>query len=401
VELLNRYWNERGGPEAAATSTPLDPSLIDTLEELYARDDARAPDSRILDRVEQALRDEIARGHATAPPAPPGAIGPNGHAPATIPSTWSPTRASASRWSFGWPVQPLATATLVVLTLLGSIAAIRGVVRPANHDNPVTTMTAIDNTPQTATQPGQVQESVLMQGTFATFPPYASWEGIARATLAPGTAFDLGRAQNDGEGPLLYRVEFGELTVNADGPIRVVRAGATEATTIPAGTEVVLREGDQGFAPSGVSSRWRNDRQVPTIVLDAGIATYGSGVLPPGVTHEPMVATYATAPKNPVDVVVRRVTLSPAALLTLDLVPGLQLLYLESGQLQVIPADTLAMAANPLETSGPVKGVRTVTGGPVFSGVIPKGSGIRVAETGPATLLMLTVVDHDGAAPMG
>jgi hypothetical protein len=258
---------------------------------------------------------------------------------------------------------------------------------------PVAASPATPVAPAAALSTDPAADTVLMQGTFDTIPQLANWEGIARATLAPGTEMALGKSENDGEGPMLYRVEFGELTIRADGPISVTRAGTSAPVTIPPGTDVVLQEGDQGYTPSGVTSRWRNARQVPAVVLDAGFTTSAQGVLSQGVSHDAVAWTYGSPPKKPVAVVVHRSTLPAATALAAQNLLGLQTLYVESGTIEVVDAKHLATTANPLSTAAAGKLAQTIGPGSFYSAADQPENAVRVTDAGPATLLIMTVVD--------
>src|SRR5690348_2831845 len=86
-----------------------------------------------------------------------------------------------------------------------------------------------------ASAPG-VTDDLLLSGVFAAIPPDASWIGIERVTLAPGSSRPIGKTENEGVGPWLYRVERGSLTVVADGPMAVRRDGAQAAGIVGPGT---------------------------------------------------------------------------------------------------------------------------------------------------------------------
>jgi hypothetical protein len=245
---------------------------------------------------------------------------------------------------------------------------------------------------QTAARPAAITgDAIFMQGTFDLIPPFAGWEGIERTTLHPGAEWPLGKSENDGEGPWLYRVESGELTINADGPISVTRAGEDQAIPVPPGTDVVLATGDQGLTPSGVTSRWRNDGSVPTVVMDAGITTCGSEVQPDGIIHDELVyKLFSEPPQTPVQVAVRRATLPAKAVLPIDALPGLELAYVESGQVDIIDPNAAAMTANPLDTTSKQRS-RPIPSGPYPLPSFRSGQVFKVSEAGPAVMLLMTI----------
>jgi hypothetical protein len=326
--------------------------------------------------------------------------------PASAATTANPLDTTSNTVSLPTPSAPYALQELRpgrVLQVRGSDSAtiLLMTIREARLPDP----TPVDNqadmaTPSVNLPGGATEDTVLMQGTFAEIPQHASWQGIARAILPPDVEWSLGKSENDGEGPLLYHVEFGELTVNADEPIQVRRAGTSQPITIPPGQDVVLQKGDQGYTPSGVTSRWRNARQVPVVVLDAGFSTSGYGALPDGVTDDPVAWTYASRPKGPVAVSVRRVTLPAGAVLAASDLPGLQLLYVESGSIEVVDVKHLTTTANPLSNAPPDKAAQTIGVGSFFSAADHAGNAVRVTKSDSATLLMMTVIDaQSGEAP--
>jgi hypothetical protein len=210
-----------------------------------------------------------------------------------------------------------------------------GVDGQAGDEEPLASsrLPASDGTLVSGVPTGVTEDTLLMQGRFDTIPDGAHWMGIERTTLAPGAEWPRGERSTDGEGPWLYRVESGALTIHADGPITVRRAGATEPTPVASGIGVVLQRGDQGFTPSGVTSRWRNDGDVPTVVMDFGITT--TKKRPSGERHRVLVSTtHASALlQPPVEAAVHRLTLAPGRRLPLRELPGLELVFVESGVL--------------------------------------------------------------------
>ena len=102
--------------------------------------------------------------------------------------------------------------------------------------------------------------------------------------MLPGATWALGEHLQNGEGPQVYRVESGALTIEADSPIAVTRSGEQKPTTVQAETDVILTAGDVGFTPSGITSRWRNDGATPASVLQASITTSEFGTSPHGIS---------------------------------------------------------------------------------------------------------------------
>ena len=264
----------------------------------------------------------------------------------------------------------------------------------------ITTPPATGETVEPAAR-STVEDTVIMHGTFQSVPPDADWMGIERTTLAPGARWDLGLSKNDGEGPWLYRVEAGELTIRADGPITVTRAGETQATTIPSGSDVVLRTGDQGLTPSGITSQWRNEGSVPTKVIDFGVTTFGLGFLPEGVSHVAIIDRSTSALPAPVTVAVHRVVVPARSVLASDNLPAVAMIHVETGE-PLFGDGSETMSSAMLQPQGTPAGWRPlITGNTLWN--IPPQWALRSAKDAATTLLILTLTDAPApeGTPMG
>lgn len=102
---------------------------------------------------------------------------------------------------------------------------------------------------------------------------------VARVGFEPGSGF--GFEESDPMGGIVV-VESGALTIRADAPLTVSRAGslgAAEATAaatgsyapvveeIASGEEVTLETGDSAYIPGGINGEMRNDGDEPAVVL--------------------------------------------------------------------------------------------------------------------------------------
>jgi hypothetical protein len=278
----------------------------------------------------------------------------------------------------------VATAALVIFTLLASVVAVAAlhgwsdVLVPAPLLSRIASLAPrlpVPNAPSAV-----ATDTVLMRAMVDTVPAEAGWASIDRTILPPGAgwAFDA----NDGEGPLLYRVESGQLTIRAEGPIAVTRGGASQAHPFAPGTDVVLDPGDQGFTPSGVASRWRNDGDNPAVILDARIMTLRESPPPAGISRYSLVYHSSfTPPSSPFVFTVHQVTLPPGAALRVDAVPGLRLLAIESGYLE---------ARDPRRPDG----FRVVNGAGADR-EFPPGRVFQAAGEDPVTLLLMTTTDSN------
>ncbi len=288
----------------------------------------------------------------------------------------------------------------MVLTLIGSLAAFGGPLRGKHVDEEPASILALGRALETRLPRGVTAEAVLLQGTFDVIPPAAVWIDVERTVLDPGAIWSRGENQNNGEGPELYRVESGALTIETDGSIKVTRSGSQTPTRVDAGTDVVLNVGDMGFTPSGVTSRWRNSGATSTSIMHAGISTSELGTFPRGAHREQLtIDQWATNPlAAPAIMTVRHLTLEAGASLSPQQVAGLQGLYVETGSLEVLVS--VGMGTSGASIVLPERATRTV-GGRGYK-LIPANWTLRNASDAPVTLLIMIVSPANpfAAAPM-
>ena len=146
--------------------------------------------------------------------------------------------------------------------------------------------------------------------------------------------------------------------------------------------------GDQGFAPSGVVTRWRNEGIAAVSVLGAGIRSYtGCCHDPYGEEYDEILAEYRfMPPAPPIELTVRRVTLQPGETLAVDAMPDLELLSVESGSLVALDA---ASPEKPARRS-------VIDEGTVEQGNFRPGRIFQSAESDPVTMLLLSIAHKDG-----
>jgi hypothetical protein len=284
-----------------------------------------------------------------------------------------------------WALTHLATAALLLLTLLAGFAALRGQYTGGSDERGIGI--PAPESPSGALAPGLRAETILLQETFDEVPRLASWVGLERVTLAPGAEWTRGRNQDLGEGPLLFGIESGSLTLKAEGPMTVTRSGGAPAT-VAAGTEVVLNPHDRGFTPSGVVSRWSNTGAVPVSVVDAGITTSGTGWgrIPADIIYDELVAEYQfRAQTMPLAATVHRVSLKPGETLSVDAVAGLEMLWVESGNLVALDRAEAETSAAPFAFDKGTKEAGNLRAGRVF----------QSADDEPVTLLVMTIIPAD------
>ena len=345
--------------------TPLhdiDASLAATVERFFAADDAPAAAPGLADHVWKELMN-----HHTATVAyvsgtsglPPGRIGRAlpGHGYAT------PPHHGPSAIAF------LATAALLVLTLVGGIAALRGLPHLLGPDQRSLIIPAIDSTPQIARSSEGIADELVMRATLETLGEMPSSRaqhqlGLGRYRLDPGAVQPVGKQEDTGVGLNLFTVEVGQVTVESDASVLVTRTGANrtaEPDPVPPGTAIVLEVGDQLYAPSGVSFSRRNDNDIPAILLELSLSSVGDiyfdWTLPPGVTSDSgfPFKLLSDFPAVPSEATVHRRTLEPGAELPVRDLSGLELVYVEAG--------TLDLVFDNGETLGTPERVRTLSAG--------------------------------------
>jgi DNA-binding beta-propeller fold protein YncE len=149
AERLSWYWDTRGRGQADATARPpdLDPTLLETVEQLHAHDDAQLPDPRFLHRLEMTLMDTL----PLSPPLPSLdaslTVGLNGQAvPVPRPPWLSVTPRTPERRQ--GLLAAVATAALVALVLVGSIVVF-GPGRPVRQNDSLGAIPAVSGTPAT------------------------------------------------------------------------------------------------------------------------------------------------------------------------------------------------------------------------------------------------------------
>ena len=408
-EQASQAWDAiaRGiAPDSAAS----DPTLIETMRRLQALGEQPRPDPVFSDRLEDELTRAMTSNLALMPSARTLANVPNGRLTLLSPPPPLPRLEPSRR---RWALAQLATAALVLLSLLGSFVVFRGPLRLMTHDEQPAVIPAIDassTVPVVGTPMGErpasgMTDMILLQGTFTEIPRDASWAGLERATLQPGATRALGKHENEGEGPMIYRVESGKLVINADGPITITRAGETTSTTIPPRTDVVLGVDDEGFTPSGVTSLWRNEGSIPAVVLDAAITTFGAGPNSGGLvdSHGLNLIEFVeqwpiTAPATPVTVTAHRLTLAPGDRIVPSQYRGLAGFYVVGGPLRVI--DDPGSGSRP-QTFDVPDGNGRVFGGSGYKSV-PTTWTLENAGGDPISLLMLTITSANPleATPM-
>ncbi len=323
----------------ATRSHDLEPALVATVERFFAADDTPVPPSGLADHLWEDLMDSVPT-MSLVPPSP--ASRPD-HDNSTPPRFWATMRPHNRASALAY----LATAALLVLTLIGGLLAVIGPQRLLDPEQR-SIIPAITGTPEQALPAGVIAD-VVLRATIAQLPSSERTHQLAlyRVELAPGAAERAGGHANTGVGADLFTVEAGQVTVEAVSPVMVTRAVANSpaAPSLAQPSRVVVLDvGDQVYVPSGVSYRRRNHGLIPASLLGFSIGTIGDTVhtwsLPAGVTyvHGLPYTLPDTFPAAPVEATVHRLTLAPGAELAIRDLPGLELVAVEAGALDLVYA---------------------------------------------------------------
>lgn len=327
----------------ATPSHDIEASLAVTVERFFAADDAPAPAPGLADHLWEELMN-----HHTATVAHVSGIS----ALASGRKGWAPLRIGSATPRHNGPsaIAYLATAALLVLTLIAGFAALRGSPQLMGPDQRPLIVPAIDSTPERVLPADAITDDIVLRATLETLGQMPSSRAqhelaLSRYRLAPGAVQPVGSQEDTGVGLDLFTVEAGQLTVDADAPVLVTRVDADPAAApspVPLGTVIVLDVGDQLYAPSGVSFRRRNEGSAPAVLLEFSISSVGDNYfdwkLPAGVTSDAgfPFKLLSTFPAVPAEATVNRRTLEPGAELAVRDLPGLELVYVEAGTLDLV-----------------------------------------------------------------
>jgi hypothetical protein len=329
-DAIGDYWDALSQGRRSSAAPALDASLVDVIDWLRRLDAPASPDAAFVTRLEQQiLRSSETTGFALSPPPASLTASVNGHSAL---ESWPAPHLAHGPSRSRWALAQLATAALVLVTLLGSFVAFRGSLRFMGPPERPVILPAID---------GVQASSALVEALVADWPtggpPF--FVSIQRITLDPG-AVEAASTDPTGMGPELFTVEAGTVAVAADGPVFVTRGSAqpqAAPTAVPAGTTIVLEEGDQYFAPTAVSFRRRNDTAITASLLDFQITDVEPAHHAKDITYQkimPDKVLNATPP--PAQIALHRLRLLPGGVLLISELPGLQMLYVEEGTLEFL-----------------------------------------------------------------
>jgi hypothetical protein len=366
-----RYW------DAVVLEEPLpadaiDPDVAITIRQIHALDDAPLPDAGFAARLERdLLQSDLPAPSAFATATPPTA-------------TPVPDIASVST---GWPNVTVRRTVMNLAAMAALLAIVATSILVTLRAGPLATP---DRTEDPLTLgPGITNETLLLSARFDRFPDGILSASVDRWVLQPGAEVLTGSQETSSEGPSAYLIETGTLTVRPNSPMTVIRTGSTTPAPVVAASQIELHVGDQGFAPFGVTSLWRNTGTVPVRIVEAkvkrnDVATSAEGVLDYSVIAESPFAK----PDHPIVMTVRQVTLQPGAELSASTVPGLEMLKVEAGRLVMVNVDGDGHATAPILLSDATR----------LLGSFPAGRVFRSGNDQPVSLLLVTIAD---AHPLG
>jgi hypothetical protein len=381
-DTLARFWDTLGSGEAA-DPTGVDPAVAEGIRRFHAARDVPGPDPTF---VASTLEDLM--NAATASPS--GVMGssliPNGRTARALWQGFMPALpASPSRRR--WAVSQLALAALLLITLAGGYIVFRPD-RQAAVPPPT-------GTPVTAPSPMTV--TPLAEVTSRMMPTGQTFAGIFRADFKPGARIAVGPGGYASDGPTLYVVEQGRLTLHGvrptDGqPVPVNRAAPSTPTTpremVPFDADVELGPGDSLGLTGGSSAVLANTSGEDTILLLVNVQTYvNAGGAETDITWTEIASEIRpdSPPAAPATIALSRVELPPGGGFAATDIPGLELIGVEAGTIS-LSYDGVGSPVAPLLRS---------PGGSFGYGLSAKADwGDTVTNTSdtPASLLILTVM---------
>lgn len=305
-----------------------DPTIVTLVALFYAADEIQGPPPELASQIWRELEivptSDMHRTLRTGERAFPLELTPE----PDLPGARSGNVATPSRWALSF----LATAALVLLALVGSLLALQGA-RPA-LDQPTESLYLPANS--TAIAP-----VLVMEGTAEAWPEADPplWASLQRITIDPGEAEEASRVV--GDAAVLFTIEAGQLMVDASGPVTVTRGPGDEGAapvTEPAGAAIQLDVNDQLFVPAGVALTRRNEGSQPVTMLELRIAALEQSHRPENVHYLRLISDKVlnTPPAAPAVMAVQRLELLPGESLAIGELPGLQMLVVESGSLELL-----------------------------------------------------------------
>jgi hypothetical protein len=247
------------------------------------------------------------------------ALTPSAEGARSHPERWRTPRRAATRDRSLLPSY-LATAALLLLTLAGGLYAVGGGRNLGLLHQ---------------TSPG-VEHELIAQGEIESIPDdlLIRFTGISRFTLEPGETLESGPDTYYGDGLYLFEVESGTLFIASTGPMELMTGRGDQGTPLSAGANATLQAGDRGATSLGTLTTWRNDGQDPTVVLVAAAGELTDTAIE--VEQKDLVKSFTIGvPEPPVTLAFHRLTFEPGASLPVADLPGLMMIGIQSGEIDV------------------------------------------------------------------
>jgi hypothetical protein len=324
-------------------------------------------------------------------------------------------RASGPRSSRRFPAQPLPEARnqpvrtlLPPLTIALAVVTASTLLLLAAAITPPPLSEAISSPPPVPASSAVPTEgsavTTLAQSVATALPDSPAVIDLARLTFPPRTGGDS-RAF---PGPLLLVVASGILTIHADAPVQLLRAGPPAR----AAHDLLLRPGDGLLLPAATSAAVRNDQPVPAVVLAAGVfpapatqsklgqadAVSWAAVWSPGASVQPLAGGWliGLAP-GPATITLRRVSLPPGRSLLLP-APGPVNLAVETGALTLAVGGGLVWQQRPDGTDSSIAPASAATLLPGDAALLHDEASVTLRNdgSGPLLALVLSVTPVDG-----
>ena len=198
----------------------------------------------------------------------------------------------------------------------------------------------------------QSTDQALIRAVFEILPAAPALVALAQFTYQSGSLF--GPAA--GPGPVVFRMEAGQLTFQAEGPLTFVASLSTASVaqrTIEPGTSFDIRPGNQLLVPGNTTHQARSSGAVTAAMM--GLAIFPQvppQQFPPGITFQPLVMGMASAiPQSPAEVSLDRVHCGRGAVLDLAY-SGPTLYHLKDGRMSALLRGGEAQVAR-AQASGP------------------------------------------------
>jgi len=331
LHALSQYWN-RLARDAREISPPsdVDPLLAEAVVWVLTRDDAPAPEADFVAQLQDDLLGSWSakRQPSTLPAshtrAPNGGMSSH-HAPRFAPAA-DPRRKP-------WLTAHLATAVLLVVTLLVSVVGLRSArLGWSGEPEALVGIPALEDLPANSTDPATGQ-GLLAEVTVPTLPLHAGLVDIERWTYPP-TSDSVTTPPLTG--PLLILVTTGTVTVSLDGEEAVLNGLEQSALSSPLDASTgELAAGATLLVPAQTRLTTSNRASTASTALVVAIVadTMSDWTLPWGQTtiaQEPLAKTQSEFSPGPAQIALRRDTLDPEETVPAPTAGTLQLVAAES-----------------------------------------------------------------------